>query len=350
MDFDKLQKTWQEQPIPGSITIKEESLLKLTRRDQQNFLAAILRRDVLEVTLCILLVVFFLKNYVASKSISSLIIGLGCLFVGCFFVIDRIIQKKRQPLYEDTLICCLKQSLVQINHQIWLLRNVLWWYILPIFIGMFIGPILETGIRAFTTSYVIIAILLALGIYRLNQRAVCQGLIPYRNEILTLLHQLDSNGGGHLEIELPPPDTKIRKFMDCCFGFLVLIIAIVGIGVIAGNLLVQWTNHQDLDIDDFSNQTQYVTPLLFDPNLPRKPFIIEARYGTRRKWIDVTQIITKKVDSNTHPILATNDLAGDPHPGQVKRLVVHYIYRGKQRTTQVQEIQPLQLPTSEDNP
>lgn len=353
MDFEQLKKTWQEQPVPDKVTVQSELLLKMSRRDQQCFLSAVLRRDILEVSVCLLLVVYFLHNYAHSKSISMLIVGLGCLFVGGFFIIDRVIQKKRSPQYEDTLRCCLEQSLNQVNHQIWLLRNILWWYILPVCFGMFVGPFLERGMATLTMSYLVVSMALFLvfyGIYRLNQHAVLYGLFPYRNEIQNLLNQLDSKEMDSSDIKPVPPYTKTNKFIDRIVGILYGIGAIVGIWFVASSLLIDWTQRQALNINDFSNRAQHIARMRSDPKQAHKPIVIEARYGWHRRWVDVTEIVVEKVDNNEHPILATNNLAGDPCPGQVKSLVVHYIYQGEAQTAQVQEIQPLILPSVKEDP
>ncbi|MFC1763869.1 DNAJC11 domain-containing protein [Planctomycetota bacterium] len=335
MDFDQLQKAWQQQPIPDSIVIKEETLRQMTRRNQQDFLSTVLRRDIIEVTVCLLLVVFFLHNFTVTKSLSMLILGAGCFFVGSFFIIDRIIQKKRQPLYEDTLACCLNQSLRQINHQIWLLRNILWWYLLPIALGIFIGPILETGIEGLNAGHVVGA-LLYMGIYQMNQHAVLYGLIPRRNEILTLLHQLDPNNPDRVVTKPAPTYTTVSKIFDYTIGIMVGIFGLAGILLVVFSLFSNGAQHQELNINDFSNPSQYLTTALADPNQDNKLVILQARYGCGHEWVDVTQVVTQAVDGNSLSIFATNDLAGDPCPGKVKSLVVHYIYKGKQQTLQSQ--------------
>jgi len=347
MTFEELQTSWQEQPIPDSLTIKEDMLLAITRRNQQDFLAAILRRDFREVAVCVLLVVCFLHNYVHSKSISMLIVAVGCLFVGSFFIIDRLIQKKRQPVYEDSLTSCLKQSLNQVNHQIWLLRNILWWYLLPVGIGMLIGPVLEKGL-AFVVSkdYVIVSTFLVLifyGIYRINQHAVLHGLLPRRNEILALLNQLDPDKDDQTDMEPGQPHSKTKKTIDGLISILFSVLTLAAICFIVGSFISTWTQRQEVDISEFSNQSQQGATALADPNQHNKLIILEARYGSARHWIDVTQAVTAAVDGNSLCIHPTGDW-GDPCIGKVKSLVVQYMYKGKQDIIQSQGW--LQLPST----
>jgi hypothetical protein len=346
MTFEELQTSWQEQPIPDTVVIKEETLLSITRRNQQDFLAAVLRRDFCEVAVCVLLVVFFLHLSINSKSISMLIMTVWCLYVGSFFIIDRHIQKKRQPVYEDTLTCCLQQSLNQVNHQIWLLRNILWWCLLPIGIGLPIGFILE-GVPFWSKLYVIVAtfeVSVFYGIYRINQHAVLYGLLPRRNEILTLLSQLDPNKIDQTDIEPAQPYSKTNKIIDGFISFLFTIFAWAGICFIVGSFVSTWTHRQGMDISAFSDQSQQLATVLADPSQHDKLIIIEARYGCGRHWVDVTHAVTEAVDGNSLTIHPTNDWAGDPCFGKVKSLVVQYVYKGEQDTIQSQGW--LQLPST----
>jgi hypothetical protein len=345
--FDELQKTWQEQPIPDSVTIKEEMLLSITRRNQQEFLAAVLIRDFREVAVCVLLAVFFLHNYINSKSISVLIIAVGCLFVGSFFIIDRLIQKKRQPVYEDSLSACLRQSLSQVKHQIWLLRNILWWYLLPVGIGMLIGPLLEKGMAFFwSKDYVIVATFLVLifyGIYRINQHAVLYGLLPRQNEIRALLNQLDPDKDDQTDSEPDQPHSKTNRIIDSFIAILFSILTLAALCFIVGSFISTWTQRQAVDINEFSNQSQQGATALADPNQHDTLIILEARYGSARHWIDVTQAVTEAVDGNSLCIHPTGDW-GDPCFGKVKSLVVQYRYKGKQDSIQSQGW--LQLPST----
>ena len=46
-------------------------------------------------------------------------------------------RHKRKPSEPgDPLLESVKESLTQVEHQIWLLRNVFWWYLLPFTISI----------------------------------------------------------------------------------------------------------------------------------------------------------------------------------------------------------------------
>jgi hypothetical protein len=130
-----------------------------------------------------------------------MLLGVLVAFVGIFMVVDRIIQKKKMPQCRDSLANCINTSLAQIEHQIWLLRNVFWWYLLPIgggiaiFIGYSAWSIRNTpeiGMR-FLARYAISCVLFSWGVYALNQWAVRKYLIPRQQELMQLQNSLQNS-------------------------------------------------------------------------------------------------------------------------------------------------------------
>jgi hypothetical protein len=55
--------------------------------------------------------------------------------IGVFRVIDNRRQKRRLLKYEDSSLSFVECSLLNINHRIWLLENIFWWWILPVAVG-----------------------------------------------------------------------------------------------------------------------------------------------------------------------------------------------------------------------
>lgn len=201
MTFNELQENWQSQPADPKLTIDTDVLLKEVKRNKNCFESAIFWRDFREVGIAIVMFVFFLFKGINDSLWPLSLVGLFCLWVAVFMVTDRIIQKKKQPRLSDTLSNCAKSSLAQINHQIWLLRNVLWWYLGPLGVGILIwfgycGLLLMQGEKPpigwvlFVLGCIVGTIILYWGIYWLNQRAVRKELIPRKNELEELLNSL----------------------------------------------------------------------------------------------------------------------------------------------------------------
>jgi hypothetical protein len=123
----------------------------------------------------------------------------GLLWIAAFMTADRMRQRKRQAGPADSLVRGVESSLAEVEHQIWLLRNVHWWYLLPLTI-----PILAFFVQVFwqvpgaavwesavATSFgaAIVGGVFA-WIYRLNQAAVRATLEPRRQELASMLKGL----------------------------------------------------------------------------------------------------------------------------------------------------------------
>ncbi len=201
MNFEDLQKTWQAQDASLKITINTDLLLREVRRNQQNFLATIFRRDVVEVTTCLLMAVLFTAWGLRWHWWSLELLAVCCLFVGGFFVVDRRCQRRRQPACTDTLEACLASSLQQVDHQIWLLKNIFWWYLLPLLIGL--GAVVvnllwtqhkagkdATTLLSLGATYLIVYGVVFGMVYWVNQYAVRKQLTPRRQELADLLASL----------------------------------------------------------------------------------------------------------------------------------------------------------------
>src|SRR5205814_272176 len=96
----------------------------------------------------------------------------------------------------------IEHSLAQVEHQIWLLRNIFWWYLLPPFAAMTIFPAhrawqsRDDGLPALAefAAVAFVFALVAWFIYWLNQYAVRKDLEPRRKELQTLLKSLNEPG------------------------------------------------------------------------------------------------------------------------------------------------------------
>ena len=96
-----------------------------------------------------------------------------------FMVVDRWRHKPARETADETLMQRRERSLAQVEHQIWLLRNVLWWYIVPLSVVCAVfdsrrlehtSQRLEWDIVAVQTA--ILFLIVDVFVYWLNQRAV----------------------------------------------------------------------------------------------------------------------------------------------------------------------------------
>jgi hypothetical protein len=206
MTFDELQKKWQSQKDGGKLSINSDLLFKEVRRNKKSFESSIFWRDFREVGACIPVAIFFFYCGMKMGIWSLFIAALSMIVVGAFLVIDRIFVKRRQPKFNSELMSCIESSLAEVKHQIWLLKNVLWWYLLPpgIGIGVFLlhfaflmakslegKPLVHSLL--FTFAYAIFCVFFCWGVYWLNQRAVRKVLFPRKQELEQLLASISEN-------------------------------------------------------------------------------------------------------------------------------------------------------------
>jgi hypothetical protein len=203
MTFDELRKNWQSQQDCFGLNIDSELLLKEVKRNKDYFQAMIFWRDFREVGCAVLLFFVFLFFGIIINMWPLYLLAFISLGVGGFMVVDRICAKRRQPKFNGTLTSCIEGSLAEVKHQIWLLKNVLWWYLLPpaIGLGIFIvhlaisiihnlsGKYSVSGLL-FIVGYSVFCVLLFWGVYCLNQMAVRKELNPRKLELEELLNSL----------------------------------------------------------------------------------------------------------------------------------------------------------------
>lgn len=202
MNLDELQKSWQSQDAANKICIHVEALVNEVRREQQRLRRTIFWRDVREVGILLLLVpVFVYFGWTIHWAFH--LNAWACFVVAAFFVFDRRRQKKNSPNLRGSLRDCAATALREIHHQIWLLRNILWWYLLPLSVPMLLlfcwitweasSPGESYLIPALLTLFWIgFVLLINISIYRLNQSAVKTSFEPRRRELTSLLAELET--------------------------------------------------------------------------------------------------------------------------------------------------------------
>jgi hypothetical protein len=201
MNFENFQAAWQSNDHSTPLNVPTELLLKEVRRNHRYFEAMLLRRDLVEVGAAAMVAGFFGYIGYHGQDWTLFLAAVLCLAVGLFLLADRRLQRRRRPKTDDSLQSAIEASLLQVNHQIWLLRNILWWYILPAAVAWAIVAVrIAWKFSEFATPfiwfgqvvYALLSLYLFYGIYRLNQNGVKRELIPRREELETLLASLRS--------------------------------------------------------------------------------------------------------------------------------------------------------------
>jgi hypothetical protein len=199
MLLDDLQRTWHSQPA-ATIRVDADALLAQMRRNQWSFKTTLFWRDFREVVVALALIPIF-WSAVQEQGWHWISFCLSCAWVAGYILFDRWRRRGRKPTNEQTLSECVEHSLSEVEHQIWLLKNVAWWYLLPGTLAAVFtfGWIAATGTGTLAVRLTFLAMGLGLfaavdaGLYWLNQYAVRQELEPRRQELLAIRESLSLN-------------------------------------------------------------------------------------------------------------------------------------------------------------
>ena len=198
MDSDYYQQAWQAQTSRTRVTVDADLLLTEVRRSQREFRSTIFWRDFREVGVGLLLLVAWPLLGMIPLTPWTWYLTMPVLVWMIGFMLLYRWRYGPKPLAPDsTLIDCARNSLTELENQIWLLRNVFWWYLLPpsISISAFFAHVIwlrsENWLDALGRSTIFIPFIITYSVvYWANLYAVGKQLEPRRQELLTLLASL----------------------------------------------------------------------------------------------------------------------------------------------------------------
>ncbi len=158
------------------------------------------QRDLAEIFAATIVAIAFGSMAIAMREWTLWLVAAGGIFVGLFFIVDRIGQYRRRVLPGETLQTCIQASLAQVEHQIWLLKNVLWWYLLPLIPGV-VAFLVSVSWQARGEGIVPQLVVGTVGLicaiafwiaYRANQQAVEKTFVKRREELKALQESLNA--------------------------------------------------------------------------------------------------------------------------------------------------------------
>ena len=203
MNFEDLQKAWQCQNVCAKLNLNANAdvLLKEVQRSHQQLRTMRFLGDVTQISILFLLVPFFAYHGLRHASWTPfrlpnwdfLLEAFVCAGVGTFILVYSIVQRRKRTTANDPLKACIEASLHELNHQIWLQWNVLWWFLLPLATVLAVSGVYASLLSQnprWAVMGLFVFPLLCWGIYRLNQSSVRKSLEPRRQELEALLASL----------------------------------------------------------------------------------------------------------------------------------------------------------------
>lgn len=204
MSSEELKDAWQAQPPDRQLSVDLEQLLAEVRRNQLQFRATIFWRDIREVGTALVMIPVWLVMGITMKLPWSWYLVIPALvWVAVFMLVDRRRHRRPPAAAEAPLREYLESCLADVEHQIWLLRNVFWWYLLPIALGVlaFVAEVAwrtrQGGWSALLAAALVTMTCLGVfaAIHWMNQFAVRTFLEPRRQELLALRTSLEEETG-----------------------------------------------------------------------------------------------------------------------------------------------------------
>ncbi len=198
MKLEQLQRVWQAHhqlaatSQPSNFTT--EAITKSVK-----FEATLWRRDWIETCAAIFVIVMFGSTLFTDDF--RLLSALGVLIIIastlCIIWVLHSTRKRQSTIPPDhSLLECARVELQRVETQIKLLRSITLWYTTPLTIGaiVFVFGLFEPVWVALIAAggFLVIFILVGLVIHRMNQHCVKESLAPLQQQLLELIHSLET--------------------------------------------------------------------------------------------------------------------------------------------------------------
>lgn len=246
MSPDDYQHAWKAHTSRTHVTVDADALLKDVQRSQESFRTTIFWRDVREAGTSLLLIpVWVLMGVTLSQPWTWYLIMPSFVWVFGFILVDRKRQRKRASDSGESLLQCAQQSLKEVEHQIWLLRHVGWWYLAPFGIPLLIYFCHVSWITSptwpiaavFAAGFCTFVLVLYGFIYYVNQVAVRNTLEPQRQELLALITNLSGETtdtvNGDYPILMKAERASVSRWRVIVGTVLFFVFLSIGVGGIA---------------------------------------------------------------------------------------------------------------------
>lgn len=194
MPLDDARSSWRSGDDALEEAMSDRELLGLVKQKSQAFDDAIRKRDRRETIAGTAACLFFLSFVFITDPSWLTQVGVALFLAGVassVWMLRRARRRSTDASLGLPLADVLRSERAKLDAQIRLLRNVLWWYIGPLAVGVVLVVLGTAGLSWHTLGYAVLVAVVSAGIYRLNQQEVRRKLLPRRQELTRLLHEMD---------------------------------------------------------------------------------------------------------------------------------------------------------------
>jgi len=194
MNDDELKRLWRQQELSSPLQVPDPELMARMKKKMRKFARNIFWRDSREIVACVAgflgYLYFYLQPYSALSRIGCLVVMLSCVFIAGVLLYSR----RKHPSLPETapLEDFLRAELAKVKWQAKLLKSVLWWYLLPIFIGIELFDLGKPGDMQDRVVVLMVNLFVFGVIYWVNLYAVRKGLLPLIRELEETLRSVEN--------------------------------------------------------------------------------------------------------------------------------------------------------------
>ncbi|MCA9033537.1 MAG: hypothetical protein KDA91_00340 [Planctomycetaceae bacterium] len=229
MSLDKYQQAWNAEASQDKVVFDAEELTREVQQSRDAFRAMVVRQHLVQTGLVLAMIPFwFVTGFVMSSPWTFYLVVPVLAWIAVVYLLN--LKYYTQPPGEpgEPLLVCARVSLAHVERQIWLMRNLLWWNLLPAAVVQmaFFGHVSwETTHTWWGCGLVtVIWAVLLCGVYgtghRTNKLSVRRELEPRRIELQRLISALEKQDAEneHTESELRAIVTTLSETDGNCGG------------------------------------------------------------------------------------------------------------------------------------
>ncbi len=194
MNDQELKDLWQQQPVAAP-AVSAPQLISGMQTRMGELRRKLLVRDLRELAACVFVLIFFGISFDGSDAlmarIGDLIVMGSVVFIGWKIIYTRRATPSAKP--DATTVESLRAELHSVRTQSQLLGSVLWWYLLPLAIGLLLSAWGDRDSDGnFKIIFTVVIVVCNAAIYWANQRARTKQLLPAEAQLEALLHSAET--------------------------------------------------------------------------------------------------------------------------------------------------------------
>lgn len=197
MKLDDLKQDWQQAVTTPANAENLTEVIAMLEQETIKTDKEIKRRDILEISIAILLIPAWIYGWINSVSAMQSV-GYAVALAACVYIPYKLLNaKKIDALKDDSIKAFLELEQQKIKQQKQLLESIVWWYLAPLttaIVLITLGATVDAAgiphLNDYLTKYYGFLVLLVVGVYFLNKRAAKKKFGPLLDKIDQRLAEL----------------------------------------------------------------------------------------------------------------------------------------------------------------